>query len=310
MKAVIIPQFGGPEVLTVAERPEPSAGPGEVRVRVHAATVNPTDLSLRSGRRTPDYPPPYIPGMELAGVVDQVGPGVQTLRVGDEVMAIVVPMRPQGGAQAELVVVPEASAVPIPRGRSLVEAATLPMNGLTARRALDLLALAPGSTLAVTGAAGAVGGYVIQLAKVAGLKVVADAAPADESLVRELGADWVVPRGSQVATEIRRVIPQGVDGLVDAAVLGAKVLGAVRDGGAVAAVRQWEGGTERGIVIHHVMVTEYAQNRAALEELRQLAEQGRLTPRVAQTFPPEAAQEAHRRLAAGGVRGRLVIVFS
>jgi NADPH2:quinone reductase len=309
MKAVIIPRFGGPEVLQVAELPEPHPGPGEVRIRVRAATVNPTDISLRSGRRQIDRPPPYIPGMELAGVVDAVGPGVTDLSVGEPVMAIVLPLRPQGGAQAEYVVVPVESVVPVPPGISLIQAATLPMNGLTVRRALDLLALPPGSTLAVTGSAGAVGGYAIQLGKVAGLRIVADAAPADEALIRGLGADIVVPRGDGVAQAIRATMPEGVDALIDAAVQGPVVLPAVRDGGQIAAVRLWSGGTERGIRIHQVAVAEYARNRAALAELAQLAASGRLTLRVAETFPPERVADAHRKLEAGGVRGRLVIVF-
>jgi NADPH2:quinone reductase len=309
VKAVVIPRFGGPEVLEVAELPEPQPGPGEVRIRVAAATVNPTDLGLRSGAYGAQAAPPYIPGMELAGTVDAVGPGVADVHPGEQVMAIVQPRRPQGGAQAELVVVPAESVAPIPAGATPVQAATLPMNGLTVRRALDLLGLPRGATLAVTGAAGAVGGYAIQLGKVEGLRVVADAAPADEALVRGLGADVVVPRGAAVAQAIRAAVPGGVDALVDAAVQGAAVLPAVRDGGQIAAVRRFEGSSERGIRIHQVMVTEYLRNRAALVELGRLASAGKLTLRVAETLPPERAGEAHRKLAAGGVRGRLVIVF-
>ena len=309
MRAVTIPRFGGPEVLEVQQHPVPRPGRGEVRVRVAAATVNPTDLSLRSGLRRPDLPPPYIPGMELAGVVDEVGDGVRRFRAGDRVMAIVLPMRPQGGAQAELVVVPEDSLAAVPEGMTLLEAATLPMNGLTVRRALDLLQLPPGASLAVTGAAGAVGGYAIELGKAEGLTVLADAGPKDEALVRSLGADIVVPRGDNVAAAIRSALPGGVDAVLDAAVQGEIVLPAIRDGGRLAAVRPFRGETQRGITIHQVAVTEYARNRAALEELAQMAGAGRITPRVAQTFPPEEAGEAHRRLAAGGVRGRLLIVF-
>lgn len=313
MKAITIPRFGGPEVLRLADLPEPQPGPGEVRVRVAAATVNPTDIGLRAGAfggQTAALPPPYVPGMELAGTVDAVGTGVADPHPGDRVLAIVQPrLRPQGGAQAELVVVPADSVAPIPAGISLVEAATLPMNGLTVRRALDLLALPAGATLAVTGAAGAVGGYAIQLGKIEGLRIVADAQPSDEGLVRGLGADIVVPRGAAVAEAIRAAVPDGVDALLDAAVQGAAVLPAVREGGQIAAVRRFDGATERGIRIHQVAVTEYLHNRPALEELSRLAGSGRLTPRVAATFAPEQAAEAHRRLEAGGMRGRLVIVF-
>jgi NADPH2:quinone reductase len=309
MKVITIPRFGGPEVLEVQDFPEPVPGPGDLRVRVKAATVNPTDLGLRAGGRPPASPPPYIPGMELAGIVDRVGESVTGFHVGDQVMAIVVPSRPEGGAQAELVVVPAESAAHVPAGATLVEAATLPMNGLTVRRALDLLALPRGATLAITGAAGAVGGYAIQLGKVSGLRIVADASPDDEPLIRALGADVVVPRGAAVASAIRAQVPGGVDALLDAAVQGAQVLSAIRDGGQMAVVRGWHGASERGITIHPVMVTEYARHHQALEDLKRLAEAGRLTLRVAQTFPPEQVADAHRKLARGGVRGRLVIVF-
>jgi NADPH:quinone reductase-like Zn-dependent oxidoreductase len=311
MRAVGLRTFGGPEVLEVVELPEPVPGDGELRVRVAAATVNPTDVGLRDGRRAAalaEFPPPWVPGMEMAGTIDALGPGAG-FEVGQQVMAIVLPMRPEGGAQAERVVVPAASVAPIPAGATLEQAATLPMNGLTARRALDILDLAPGATLAVTGAAGAVGGYAIQLGKLAGLTVVADAGPADEALVRGFGADVVVPRGEGCAAAIRDAFPDGVDAVIDAALRYAAILPAVRDGGQFIAVRPYDGDTERGIAIKVVMVHEYATNTAALEELGRLAGAGAITLRVAETFPPERADDAHRKLEAGGVRGRLLIVF-
>src|ERR1700730_10780088 len=171
MRAVGVSRFGGPEVLEVGEPPEPRAGEGEVRIKVAAATVNPTDVGLRDGRRADaleGLTPPWIPGMELAGEIDAVGRG-SSWSEAQRVVAIVVPFRPLGGAQAELVVVPARSVAAVPDGATLEQAATLPMNGLTVRRALDMLALAPGETLAVTGSAGAAGGYAIALGKVAGL---------------------------------------------------------------------------------------------------------------------------------------------
>ncbi len=309
VKAVTIPRFGGPEVLEVQELPRPRPGAGEVLVRVAAATVNPTDLALRSGARRPELPPPYIPGMELAGVVAEAGEGVAWPSPGDRVMAIVVPTRPEGGAQAEYVRVACDAMAPVPEGITLEAAATLPMNGLTVRRAFDLLGLPRGAKLAVTGSAGAVGGYAIELGKRLGLQVVADAAPTDEALVRGFGADIVVPRGDDVARAIRAAVPEGVDALIDAAVQGARVLPAIRDGGQLAAVRAFQGESERGIRIHHVLVTEYAHHGTALGELARMAGEGLITLRVAGTYPPEEASEAHRRLAAGGVRGRLLITF-
>ena len=142
MRAMGITEFGGPEVLRLVDLPDPEPGPGEVRIRVRAAAVNPTDTVLRSGgraERLKDIPPPHVPGMDAAGELEQIGEGVRTtLKVGDRVMAVVVPLG-QRGAYAERVVVPAESVVPSPAGTTDAEAATLPMNGLTARLALDAL---------------------------------------------------------------------------------------------------------------------------------------------------------------------------
>ena len=203
MKAVGFSEFGGPEVLGLVSLPVPVPGPGEVRVRVAAAAVNPTDLAFRSGghRSMPDgMSPPYVPGMDLAGVIDAVGADAAAQWApGDRVMAAVSPWVASGGAQAEYVVVAGDALARVPGPISLEAAATLPMNALTVRAALDELALRPGQSLGVTGAAGAVGGYAIQLARAEGLRVIADAGPADENLVAGLGADVVVPRGPGVA---------------------------------------------------------------------------------------------------------------
>jgi NADPH2:quinone reductase len=310
MRAIGIFEFGGPEVLRVIDLPETHAAAGEVRIRVRAATVNPTDTSLRNGTRAValrDLAPPYVPGMDIAGVIDEVGAGVTGFAKGDEVMAMVVNVGSHG-AYRESIVLSADCVVRTPAGKTLIEAATLPMNGLTARRSLDQLALKPGQTLAVTGAAGCYGGYVVQLAKADGLRVIADASPADEALVRGLGADVVIPRGDDIAAQIRKVAPEGVDGLADGAVQSEKAAGAVRDGGSFASVRGWSG-EERGIIFHKTFVREYDHRADLLDRLRQLVEAGQITLRVAATFPPEQAAEAHRRLEARGTRGRLLIVF-
>jgi NADPH:quinone reductase len=308
MRAVAIPAPGGPEVLEVVDREVRAAGPGEVRIAVRAAAVNPTDIGLRASG-APSLDPPWIPGMDAAGTIESVGEGVDRLAPGDEVMAAVMPRRPEGGAQAELVVVPAASAVPLPAGASVAEAATLPMNGLTALLALDLLDLADGGTLAVTGGAGLLASYVIPLARERGVRVLADAGPADEALVAGFGAD-VVPRGDGFAAAVREAVPGGVDGLVDTALLGREAFGAIRDGGAMAVVRGWDDSpTERGIEIRPVGVRTVLERTDWLESLRERAGDGRLALRVAAEYPPERAADAHRAMEAGGLRGRGVIVF-
>lgn len=183
------------------------------------------------------------------------------------------------------------------------------MNGLTARLSLDTLGLEPGQTVAITGAAGAVGGYAVQLAKADGLRVVADASDQDETLIKELGADVVLRRGAGYPDRVRAEVPAGVDGLVDAASLGALTARAVRDGGRVVTLRGYDGPGERDVVFEPIVVFSYAKEHAKLEQLRQQAEEGRITLRIAKTFPAEQAAEAHRLLAAGGVRGRLVLTF-
>jgi NADPH2:quinone reductase len=312
MRAVGIMVHGGPEVLEVVDLQEVHAGPGQVRICVKAAAVNPTDLLARDGSRAEQQkvdPPPYVPGMDVAGIVDEVGDGVLTgVKVGDAVIAMVIP-RGSHGAYREQIVLDARAVVPAPKGTTHVEACTLPMNGLTARQSLDLLGLLPGQTLAVTGAAGAYGGYVIQLAKAERLTVIADASEADHPLVAALGADIVVRRGDDVAARIREHFPSGVDGLADGAVLKERVIPAVRDGGAFTSVRGFTGGGQRGIRFSTTFVRNYDREFEKLDHLRAQMEAGVLTLRVADTFPPERAGDAHRRLQAGGVRGRLVIRF-
>src|ERR1700761_3946232 len=215
MIAIGVTSFGGPEALRVLDLPVPEPGPGEVRIRVHAAAVNSADATFRGGggqaRLLGDRPPPWVPGMDAAGVVDKLGPGSgDRLAAGDRVVAFVRPAGPHGGAYAQFLVTGADSVVHAPASIDFPAASTLLLNAVTARLALDALALKPGQAVAVTGAAGALGGYVIQLAKAAGLVVLADAAPADQALVTSLGADTLVGRGPGVASGIRAAVPDGV----------------------------------------------------------------------------------------------------
>jgi NADPH:quinone reductase-like Zn-dependent oxidoreductase len=308
-RAVGIPQPGGPEVLEVIERPVREPQRGEVRIAVTAAAVNPTDILLRI-RGADGLTPPWTPGMDAAGTIESTGPGAEHLRAGERVMAAVHPRRPEGGAQCELLVVPAASVVAIPDGATIEQAATLPMNGLTALLGLEKLDLEPGQTLAVSGGAGLLGSYVIALAAHQGLRVIADAKPAEEELVRSFGAHEVIARSDDFAGAVRRVAPAGVDAVYDTALLSRSALGAIRDGGGLAVVRGWDGGeTERGITPHAVMVFEVLQRTPWLDELRALASDGTLALRVASRHGPEQAADAHRAMEAGGLRGRALIVF-
>lgn len=309
MRAVGITAPGGPEVLSVIDRVVREPGRGEVRIAVKAAAVNPTDIGLRT-RGGGDLPAPWTPGMDAAGIVESLGEDVERLRVGEEVMAAVSPRRPEGGAQAELLVVPAASVVPIPDGATLEQASTLPMNGLTALLGLELLGLQAGQTLGVTGGAGLLGSYVIVLAIQQGLRVIADAKPDDEALVRSFGADIVVPRGADFVGAVREATPDGVDGLYDTALLHEAVFAAIADDGSMVVVRGWKPDeTERGIVVRQVMVAEALKRTEWLEDLRQLASEGRIPLRVVGEYPPDRVAEAQQVMDAGGLRGRVVIVF-
>ncbi len=308
-KAVVYSGRGGYEVVSVADRAVRAPNAGEVRIRVVAAAVNPTDILLRDPGYA-DVPAPMTPGMDAAGVIESLGEGVTSFAVGDKVMAAVKPVRPEGGAQAALIVLPVASVVPKPSTASLVEAATIPMNGLTALYALDHASLKAGQTFAVTGGAGWLAYQAIVLAKQAGLRVVADAKRDDFELVRDYGADIVVERGDGFADAIRREVPDGVDAILDTALLAEKTFPAIRDGGIYIPVRgaiDVEG--ERGIVIKPVLVNEILHRTDWLDTLREHVEAGILKPRIAREFPIDDVAVAQRFLLSGGVRGRPVLVF-
>jgi NADPH:quinone reductase len=237
-KAVTYKSLGGYEVIEFVERTVRAPAAGEVRIEVKAAGVNPADILFRD----PGWPhmtSNIVPGMDAAGVIESVGPGVSRLHPGQKVIAAVNPARPEGGAQAQHIVVPAASVVPIPEGVSLAQAPILLMTGLTALNALEIAALKKGQILAVSGGAGLLAQYAIAAAKRQGIKVIADAKPADAEMVRGYGADIVVERGPGFAKAIRRELPNGVDALLDTASLGEESFAAIRDGGIYIPVRGW-----------------------------------------------------------------------
>ena len=308
MRAAGFSRYGGPDVVELTELPEPEPGPGEIRIRVAAATVNPADVLFRGGGLAAaiEGSPPHVAGLELAGTVDAAGEGAR-LRPGDSVVAMTKFIPSGRGAHAELVVVHGDSAARAPANIAPVAAATLPMNGLTVRLALDRLGLVPGSTILVTGAAGAIGGYAVQLAIAEGLRVVAIAGNADDALVRAFGAELVIPRGEHAADVVRQAFPSGVDAAIDAACLGSAILPALRDRGRIVALRSFAGETDRGISVELVSVRQYLYEAEKLEHLVELTEAGKLTTRVAETFPLKRAAEAHARVEHGGLRGRVVL---
>jgi NADPH:quinone reductase-like Zn-dependent oxidoreductase len=313
--AVGVTTYGGPEVLQQVQLPEPHAGAGQVRVRVRAAGVNPVDAMMRTGLLAGMYDgvtPPFVPGMEVAGTIDEMGENVDPaleLSVGLRVVGFVDFAGSHGG-YSEAVVLPAASVTRAPEGATDAEAASFLNNALTARNTLDALALPAGATLLVTGAAGAVGGYLTELGAAEGLQVVAVAGVGDEELVRGFGAHEFVARGEDVAARVRALVPDGVDALADAATLGAAAVAAVRDGGQIGALRPWDASVDRGITVHQLNVRRRAADAPAIAALRDRVEAGRLALRVADVVPAARAADAHALMDKGGVRGRLVLDFT
>src|SRR5256885_552337 len=309
MKAAIVRHFGGPEVIELAEVPVPEPGSGQVRIRVEAAAVNPVDIATRAGwlanSGLMSVDGDIGLGWDVAGVIDAVGAGVQRFAAGDSVIGLGDLLSAPIGAQAEHVVLDADAVAHAPRTVSPAQASTLPLNGLTAAQALDLLALEAGQWLVVTGAAGGLGGFALELAVLRGLRTVAVAAADDEEIVRRLGADEFVARTAKLGAAVRRVVPGGVDGALDAAVVGVAALDAVRDGGAFVAVAAGAAPPPlRGTRVHNVWIRS---DGARLGELAALVDARRLNLRVAATQPLERVAAAHEQLAAGGVRGRIVV---
>ncbi|KHL10772.1 NADPH:quinone reductase-like Zn-dependent oxidoreductase [Mumia flava] len=318
MRAIGLVEFGPPEVLHPVDLPDPPTRPATVRVRVRAAAVNPADTYLRSGAQAAalaSWPPPWVPGMEVVGVIDTVGAGTrEAWSVGQPVVAVVSPLQQHVGGYSELVVLPETQVAPAPARLDPAEAATLPMAGLAALLTVDQLALGRGSTIVVTGAAGVLGGYVTQLARERGWQVIADAAPRDAAAVRRLGADEVVARGSgrDVARRIRQRHPGGADGIADVADLGPGLLPALRDGGRFADLHGRTPSAALGRDAARVdlvapIVSDYIGRADKLRSVSAYASSGVLVPRIAETVPAVRAAQAHRRLERGGLRGRIVL---
>ncbi|MEV6256174.1 NADP-dependent oxidoreductase [Nocardia sp. NPDC051911] len=308
MRAVVVRRPGPEAVVEIVEVPTPQPGPGAVRIAVAAATVNPVDLMVRAGVGGTPFAAQrdqWGVGWDVAGTVDALGAGVTEFTVGQAVIGISDRLDVSLGAQADYVVLEVGNVAPAPVSVSPVQAATLPLNGLTALQALDALDLASTDTLLVTGAAGAVGGFAVELAAAQGIRVIAAAAPADEDAVRALGATDFVPRQASLPDAVRAIVPGGVDAALDAAALGPATLAAVRGGGRFASISVPDTPIPlRGTKVHTVLVRA---DRIRLDHLVTQVDAGKLTLRVAATHPLTAVREAQSRLSLGGLRGRLVL---
>jgi len=298
MKAVRFSQFGGPEVLEIVHLPDPHPGPGQVRIAVRAAGVNPSDWKKRKGLMDEELPQTL--GYEAAGVVDELGQGVADVAVGDRVFGLSA----EGAAQAERAVL--SYYAPIPPPLDFAGAAALPAAIETATRALDQLGVGPGSSLLINGASGSVGSAAVQLAAVRGARVIGTASPANHAYLRSLGAEPVA-YGEGLAGRVRALTPDGVDVALD-----------VAGSGVLPELIELAGGPEHVVTIadfagareHGVRFSSGDAGRAvhALGEIGELIESGRFSLPVAQTFPLAEVAGAHRVSEQGQVRGKLVLL--
>ncbi|MFF4229188.1 NADP-dependent oxidoreductase [Streptomyces sp. NPDC001820] len=299
MEAIVFEEFGGPEVLHLAEAEEPHAGHGQVRVRVKTAGVNPVDYKIRHGWMQEVFPTPLpaIPGVEFAGIVDEVGEGV-TAAVGDEVVGWTTT-----GAYAQYALA--ESFVPKPTGLDWADAAALPVATETARRVLDQLGVRAGETLLVHGAAGAVGTAATQLAVAAGAKVIGTASPARHDYLRELGATPVA-YGEGLVARVRDVAPEGVDAVFDTAGKGALPDSIELRGGTtdrIITIADPEAAAH-GVTFSAGMVED---PEIALAEHVRLAADGRLRIPVVGIFPLAEAAKAQALSETGHAGGKLVV---
>jgi len=325
MKAFVLTGFDRPPGF--ADVPIPEPGPGEIRIRVHATSVNPVDQMVRSGffRAAQEYRFPAVFGRDIAGVVEAVGDGVTRFRAGDEVYGFVKRDYIGDGAFAEYVVVPENFFVaPRPSRLNLQQAGTLAMAGVTALECVEAVSSGPGHIVLVNGATGGLGTFAVQIAKARGADVVATARSAGRAeLLRSLGADQVVdPTQDDLVKLVREVVPEGVDGLVDfvkhvdSAVMGqgeddahrefARLChGVLREGGRAASVTN--GGVPElmgPIGFANIHSTPSPSNLARLSAL--VDERG-VTPVVMETFGFGDIEAAFGRLLAGGMAGKIAV---
>jgi len=277
----------------------PGLGPADVRIQVAAAAVNPVDVGVLTGpvRASVELPDPVGLGWDVSGTITEVGREVTGLRPGDRVAGIlhVIGLKPSVGTHADETVLPAAAVARVPDGLDLVEAASLPLNALTACQALDLLGPAEGRTLLITGGAGALGGHAVVLATRSGWRVTA--------LARHADADFVARAGADPVTELPG---PSFDAVLDAAVLLESALTAVRDGGSFVGVAPAASvAAERGIVANTVFVEPDSE---AIAGLLGLAAEGALEVRVADRVPLREAANAYDKVAGGGQRGRWLLI--
>jgi NADPH:quinone reductase-like Zn-dependent oxidoreductase len=299
MRAIQFTEFGGPEVLKVADLPEPHPAAGQIRVRVRAVGINPIDWKVRSGMMGGDLP--KVTGQEVSGVVDEIGEGVSGVAVGDEVFGPAA----GGGGAAEYALLENWAA--IPSSLDFAGAAALPVAVETAARTLDFVEVGDGQTVLVNGAAGAVGIATVQLARGRGARVIGTASPGNHEYLRTYGAEPTT-YGDGLVERVRELSPDGVDKAIDDAGGGALPALVELAGGPenVVTIADYEGAQQTGVTMTGGAGSVRAWH--ALATAADLIEAGRFSLPVAQTFPLERIADAHALSETGHVRGKLVLL--
>lgn len=308
MKAIRIHSYGGPEVLVYEEAPRPEPGPGEVLIKVHAAALNPVDRYVRAGyfQGIGNLALPFTPGLDLAGVIEALGDGVNTFAVGDAVYGYLNLMTMRQGAYAEYTVAPVDEIAPKPASLDVVSAAAVPLAGLTAWQGLfDIGGLEAGQTVLIHGAGGGSGSLAVQFARAKGARVLATAGSDKIGLLRELGVaeaiDYTTTRFEDVARDID-VVLDGVGGELQG-----RSLSVLKPGGiyvSPAGKPDVEAAQVRGVRASGMMTQT---NAAQLSEIAALIDAGAVTPIVSTVLPLAEAAQAHTLLEAGHVRGKIVL---
>ena len=309
MKAVQITDFGI-DHLKVGEVVDARPGQGEVLIATAATTVNPADVAVVSGavasRLPPGAAPPYTPGWDLVGSVVDVGDSVDPAVIGSRVLGFSLWFESIRGTQASLVALPVGNVVTVPDGLASTHLTTVGLNGLTAWRGLADLKLKEGETLVVTGAAGSVGGFAVQLAAGRGFRVIGVVREQGKQDALDLGAAAAVSaKDGDLGAAVRAVVPGGADALLDTASIAGPALAAVRDGGKYVTVTTLPP-AERGI---DVFRCGGRMDAPALNTLAELAGSGRLQTPVAHVYGLDEARGAYEAFAGRTGRGRIVLSF-
>jgi NADPH:quinone reductase len=310
MRAVLVREFGGPEQLRPGQAADPVAGPGQVRVAVHAAGVNPVDAGNRADGRWAGLRVPCILGYDVAGVIDRAGPGVTSLAPGDRVMAMT--HFPDGaGGYAELAVIDAALAAPISSATSFADAAATPLAAGTASLVLARLGLPAGSRLLVLGASGGVGQFLLQLAAAAGIMTIGTGRQVMHPLMSGSGATACIDYTCEdVASRALALAGGSVDAIADlvGGRLAQAACPALRPGGQIAAIATPELDLDllldANITFHGVLVQDDGDRSRAVAAL---LDRRALRPVVSHVLPLAAAAEAHRILEGGHAGGKIVL---